>query len=135
MTRWWSGPLDAQGLAWSAVGEAVAATSAVAAARGASVVVDTSEGLVAGSFAAIEHELRGRRQRAVDQRARPAAVDRRERGGALRRAPVVAADPEGPTATDAPPGAGRPRPRPPPPAWARGGPPLSLFYTSAPPRT
>ena len=55
MTRWWSGPLDAQGLAWSAVGEAVAATSAVAAARGASVVVDTSEGLVAGSFAAIEH--------------------------------------------------------------------------------
>lgn len=55
MTRWWRGPLDAQGLAWSAVGEAVQATAALAAARGSALFVDTTEELVASSFAAMEH--------------------------------------------------------------------------------
>lgn len=55
MTRWWRGPLDAQGLAWSAVGEAVQVTAALAAARGSALVVDTTEELVASSFAAMEH--------------------------------------------------------------------------------
>ncbi|WP_204163848.1 CoA transferase [Nocardioides solisilvae] len=54
-TLWWPGPLDAQGLASDAVGDACAALTALAGRRGLPVEVSTAPGLVAASFAAFEH--------------------------------------------------------------------------------
>ncbi|GAB97429.1 crotonobetainyl-CoA:carnitine CoA-transferase CaiB-like acyl-CoA transferase [Kineosphaera limosa] len=53
--RWWRCALDAQGLAWSAVDEAVKAVARLGAARGRQLVADTTPELVAASFAAMEH--------------------------------------------------------------------------------
>lgn len=53
--RWWTGPLDVERLAWTAVGAVRDAARAVAAARGLDVEIDTSPELVAASFAAMEH--------------------------------------------------------------------------------
>lgn len=53
--RWWAGPLDAEGLAWSSVTAARDATGELCRARGLTVEVGTRPALVASAFAAIEH--------------------------------------------------------------------------------
>lgn len=53
--RWWDRPFDVEQLAWSSVVRARDAATALAAARGLDLTVDTTPELVAGSFSAIEH--------------------------------------------------------------------------------
>lgn len=53
--RWWDRPFDVEQLAWSSVVRARNAATALAAARGPDLTVDTTPELVAGSFSAIEH--------------------------------------------------------------------------------
>jgi len=53
--RWWSGPLDVEGLALDAVGRVCSATRDVAAARDLAIDVSTTPELVAASFATVDH--------------------------------------------------------------------------------
>lgn len=53
--RWWSGPLDVEGLALGAVEAVCTAARSAVAARGLPITVSTSHELVAASFAAAEH--------------------------------------------------------------------------------
>ncbi|MDN5821990.1 MAG: hypothetical protein L0H39_10925, partial [Brachybacterium sp.] len=54
-SRWWGGPLDVEQLARIAVHRVRDAAAELAAARELEVSVETTDGLIAASFAAIEH--------------------------------------------------------------------------------
>lgn len=53
--RWWAGPYDVEHLAATAVSRVGAAVAELAASRGMDIVVDSTPGLVAASFAAYEN--------------------------------------------------------------------------------